>query len=241
MAVSAAQAVMALRWQPRAGIVVTLVAILVGLGAVYGGFHYGIDVVSGAALGLFVGVATLIAGVRSAARGERILIIRLAAIGDVVMASSLARRLRDDKPDAQITWLCGQTVAPLVERFADVDEVIAIDDRRLLAGGSIDRFQVLLPLWRQLRAARFDTGVLAASRPQISRSHDASPRRSGDRAVTNRRRSRDQPDSRTVPRRRGGTPRGWSRESWPDRWPFSARTTQTFGVESRAEADRASR
>jgi membrane-associated phospholipid phosphatase len=67
MAVSAAQAVMALRWQPRVGIVATIIAILVGLGAVYGGFHYGVDVVAGAALGLFVAVITLIAGARSAA------------------------------------------------------------------------------------------------------------------------------------------------------------------------------
>jgi membrane-associated phospholipid phosphatase len=60
MAVSTAQALMALRWQPRAGIVVTVIALLVGFGAVYGGFHYGIDVVAGAALGLFIAAATII-------------------------------------------------------------------------------------------------------------------------------------------------------------------------------------
>jgi membrane-associated phospholipid phosphatase len=64
MAVSAAQAVMALRWQPRVGVVVTLVALLVGLGAVYGGFHYGIDVVVGAALGLLVALTTIVLGAR---------------------------------------------------------------------------------------------------------------------------------------------------------------------------------
>jgi membrane-associated phospholipid phosphatase len=62
MAVSAAQAVMALRWQPGVGVAVMLVAILVGLGAVYGGFHYGIDVVTGAALGLVVAVSTIVLG-----------------------------------------------------------------------------------------------------------------------------------------------------------------------------------
>lgn len=60
MAVSTAQAVMAVRWQPRVGIVATLIALLVGIGAVYGGFHYGVDVVAGAALGLIVAVATLV-------------------------------------------------------------------------------------------------------------------------------------------------------------------------------------
>jgi len=64
MAVSTAQAVMALRWQPGVGIVVTLIALLVGMGAVYGGFHYGIDIVVGAALGLVVAVTTLVFGAR---------------------------------------------------------------------------------------------------------------------------------------------------------------------------------
>jgi membrane-associated phospholipid phosphatase len=62
MAVSTAQAVMALRWQPRVGVVASVVAILVGIGAVYGGFHYGVDVVTGAALGLVIGVTTIVLG-----------------------------------------------------------------------------------------------------------------------------------------------------------------------------------
>jgi len=66
MAVSTAQAAMALRWQPRVGIVATLVALLVGFGAVYGGFHYGVDVLTGAALGLVIGVTTIVLG-----RGRR--------------------------------------------------------------------------------------------------------------------------------------------------------------------------
>ena len=83
-------------------------------------------------------------------RREKILIIRLAAIGDVVMASSLARRLRDAKPEAHITWMCGQAATPLVERFADVDDIITIDDRKLFTSGSIGRMGVLLPTWSRI-------------------------------------------------------------------------------------------
>ena len=99
-------------------------------------------------------------------RRERILIIRLAAIGDVVMASSLARRLRDAKPDAHITWLCGQTAAPLVECFADVDEVMSIDDRRLLTGGPFDRVREVLGVRYQLRAGDFHTAYLLHPDPR---------------------------------------------------------------------------
>jgi len=97
---------------------------------------------------------------------ERILIIRLAAIGDVVMASTLARRLRDAKPGAHITWLCGQTAAPLVECFADVDTVMTIDERRLLAGGTFDRVREVLSLRSQLRSRDFDTAYLLHPDPR---------------------------------------------------------------------------
>jgi heptosyltransferase-2 len=92
--------------------------------------------------------------------GQRFLIIRLAGIGDVVMASALARRLRAHAPDSHITWLCGQTAAPLVEQLADVDEVVAVDERGLLTGDTIQRLRILPPLLRRLRAARFSRAFL---------------------------------------------------------------------------------
>jgi membrane-associated phospholipid phosphatase len=57
MAISVAQAVIAWRWHRKAGAVLSVVALLVGLGAVYGGFHYGADIVAGAILGLVIAVA----------------------------------------------------------------------------------------------------------------------------------------------------------------------------------------
>ena len=54
MAVMVAQTLMALRWQRRIGLVVSVVAALVGLGAVYGGFHYATDIVAGAVLGSWI-------------------------------------------------------------------------------------------------------------------------------------------------------------------------------------------
>ncbi|HTE43972.1 MAG TPA: phosphatase PAP2 family protein [Gemmatimonadaceae bacterium] len=59
MAVCVTQAFMAWRWQPRAALPLAVIAILVGLGAVYGGFHYALDVIAGAALGAVVAVAVI--------------------------------------------------------------------------------------------------------------------------------------------------------------------------------------
>ena len=59
MAVTVAQTVMAFRWQPKLGAILALVSLLVGVGAVYGGFHYGVDMIAGALLGLVVAGAVL--------------------------------------------------------------------------------------------------------------------------------------------------------------------------------------
>jgi membrane-associated phospholipid phosphatase len=52
MAVMVGQTLLALRWQRSVGYVLAAVSILVGVGAVYGGFHYAVDVVAGALLGV---------------------------------------------------------------------------------------------------------------------------------------------------------------------------------------------
>jgi membrane-associated phospholipid phosphatase len=61
MAVSAAQAVMSWRWQHRTvAWAISVVAVLIGVGAVYGGFHYGVDMIAGGALGVGVGAYVIL-------------------------------------------------------------------------------------------------------------------------------------------------------------------------------------
>src|SRR5262245_17844079 len=61
MAVVTAQTMMAFRWQRSVGWVLSVVALLVGFGAVYGGFHYATDMIAGAMLGAVISGITLFA------------------------------------------------------------------------------------------------------------------------------------------------------------------------------------
>jgi membrane-associated phospholipid phosphatase len=76
MAGAVTQAVMAWRYQRRLAPWIALAAALIGVGAVYGGFHYAIDIVAGAALGAAVGALALfharirLPGVRPAFAGD---------------------------------------------------------------------------------------------------------------------------------------------------------------------------
>jgi membrane-associated phospholipid phosphatase len=61
VAVATVQSVLAFRWSARAGVVLSVLTTGLALGAVYGGFHYGVDVLAGAAVGLVIGITLLIA------------------------------------------------------------------------------------------------------------------------------------------------------------------------------------
>jgi len=77
----------------------------------------------------------------AATRGTRprILILKLAALGDIVMASTLVGAVRRRWPDAHLTWIVGDAHVPLVRRFAGVDDVRAVPADALLAGGAVER------------------------------------------------------------------------------------------------------
>ena len=61
VAVATVQTILAFRWSARTGLVLCALTSCLGIGAVYGGFHYGVDVVAGALLGATVGLALLYA------------------------------------------------------------------------------------------------------------------------------------------------------------------------------------
>ena len=85
---------------------------------------------------------------RTAVPPERVLIIRLSAIGDVVFASPLASSIKNTHPDAQIYWLAESNVAPLLAHNPDLSETVVWpreEWRALLRSGR---------WWRLIRAIR---------------------------------------------------------------------------------------
>jgi heptosyltransferase-1 len=91
---------------------------------------------------------------------KRILIIRLSAIGDVVMASGLIPALRSRWPDAHLAWLVEPAAAPLLRHNPRLDEVIVWPRAEWRQLWRQRRYGQLLrrirDFRRQLRAQRFD-------------------------------------------------------------------------------------
>jgi heptosyltransferase-2 len=64
--------------------------------------------------------------------GDRILIIKLAAIGDVLRTTPLLRGLRSSYPRCHITWLTEPNAAPMLQGIADIDRLIPYDLEKVL-------------------------------------------------------------------------------------------------------------
>lgn len=90
---------------------------------------------------------------------ERILVIRMKAIGDVMFTRPALVMLRDAYPAARISYLTGAVTAPLVRGFAEVDEVLVFDRRTVGWDRPWSTLRAARSLWRRLRASRFDLSI----------------------------------------------------------------------------------
>jgi heptosyltransferase-1 len=94
---------------------------------------------------------------------ERILIIRLSAIGDLVMASPLIVAFKRTWPQARLTWLVEETSKAVLEANRNLDEVMIWPRQRwrklLRSGRLLALAREFISLSRELKNRRFDLAV----------------------------------------------------------------------------------
>ncbi|MDB4900559.1 MAG: ADP-heptose--lipooligosaccharide heptosyltransferase [Gemmatimonadetes bacterium] len=101
---------------------------------------------------------------RRIAPTERILVVSLDNLGDLVFTSALTRQLRDRFPDAEITLWCKQYTAAIGPLLPGVDVVEAAEpfwDRA--PGGRKGSVLAFAASVLRLRRRRFDVAILAAA------------------------------------------------------------------------------
>ncbi len=96
-------------------------------------------------------------------RLERVLIIKLWALGDILMATPVIDALRSANPDVRITWIVDSSHAELLRGHPGIDELIALDSafwRRLLRRGNVLGWLREGLRWRRdLSRRRFDVVI----------------------------------------------------------------------------------
>ena len=93
--------------------------------------------------------------------GMRVLIVKIGAIGDVVMGLPMIGATRALDAGAHVTWLVGSTARPVLDLVEGLDEVITVDDGALFGGSPVRRLQAMMRVWRHLGRRKFDLVVTA--------------------------------------------------------------------------------
>lgn len=96
----------------------------------------------------------------------KVLIVKLSAVGDVLMSLPMLHEIRNFKEKAKITWICGKTVEPVIRATNLVDEVISVDENKLLTGKFYEKLSVLLKVWARLCYRHFDLALIAHGDPR---------------------------------------------------------------------------
>ncbi len=92
---------------------------------------------------------------------DRILLIRLSSVGDLVLAAPVAERLRSVYPQSRITWLVDSGYESLASLFTAVDEVAVFEHLARHRGPSgigrlaqeLGKFELVVDLQHKLRSA----------------------------------------------------------------------------------------
>ena len=96
---------------------------------------------------------------------KRYLIVKISAIGDVIMAMPMVRELKQQEEPCRITWLCGKTVVPLLKELP-IDELISLDETRLLRGNFFEKISEVLSVWKKLAFSSFDVIAIGHADPR---------------------------------------------------------------------------
>ena len=95
---------------------------------------------------------------------QRILVVALDNLGDLVFASALVPPIRDAFPSAVIGVWCKEYTAPVARLIPHVDQVFAADPLWAMNHGRPrPRFGSFLTTLLDVRRARFDAAILSAA------------------------------------------------------------------------------
>lgn len=93
---------------------------------------------------------------------EKVLIIKIGAIGDVVLSLPMLSALKS----CHITWVVGKEAAPLLQVIFPINSTIIVDEHKLLYGSVFSKLVQVLKVWRKLFFRKFDFVITAHPDPR---------------------------------------------------------------------------
>jgi heptosyltransferase-2 len=96
---------------------------------------------------------------------NRILVVRVGALGDTLMVTPLIRSLRKRHPAAEIDFLCSGLAAPLLELNPHLKHLFALRSRNMPLALSLEKRRLV----RRLRGRNYPSALLLESAPRYRR------------------------------------------------------------------------
>jgi lipopolysaccharide heptosyltransferase II len=90
--------------------------------------------------------------------GVKVLVIKIAAIGDFLMATPALRALKLSNAVRSVTLLAGHSIAAAVQNNPHLDKIYYLDDTRIFKGGFWAKLAEVLKISWRLRREHFDLG-----------------------------------------------------------------------------------
>ena len=87
---------------------------------------------------------------------KKILLIKMGAVGDLIMASSFFEAVRKNFPQARVSHLVSDQLFPIVKENPNIDRFISVDSDALYKGGWFSQLREVFRLISLLRKERFD-------------------------------------------------------------------------------------
>jgi ADP-heptose:LPS heptosyltransferase len=93
---------------------------------------------------------------------NRILVVRVGALGDTLMVTPAVRALRREHPQAQIDFLCSAPAGALLEQNPNIARIIRLHGRNLPYFLSLEKRRLV----REMRWRNYDLAILLESAPR---------------------------------------------------------------------------
>ena len=89
-----------------------------------------------------------------------VLIVKIGAIGDAVMALGAFHWLKSTRPSVRITWVAGERIVPLLQVAGMVDHIVPVNEETLFGASRIRALKEVMGVWKRLSGNRYDLALL---------------------------------------------------------------------------------
>ena len=96
---------------------------------------------------------------------KKILIVKLGAIGDVIMALPMLDEITRVYGNAAVSWIVGKGAAPILQEFP-LQKIICVDEKKLLSGTIREKIVAVFQVWREVAFQRYDFILIGYSNPK---------------------------------------------------------------------------